>query len=146
MTSSEILELRRQLLDNGWNVVPSSPRDKGCYVVGWPAIETNEFNLERWAWSFPAHTNTAAVGNQDYFGVDIDIVSDPDLAHRVQALAFEHLGLTPFISVGLWPKRLLVYRKWLEVIQPRNAAKRGYALPSLRPSATRPRTAMASRY
>jgi hypothetical protein len=38
-------------------------------------------------------------------------------------LAFEHFGYTPFIRVGLWPKRLLVYRKWLEVIQPRNRGR-----------------------
>ena len=111
LSTAEIFALRLQLLDNGWNVVPSSPSDKKCYVVGWPSIETNEFYLDKWAWSFPAHSNTAAVGNKNYFGVDIDILSDPDLAHRVQALAFEHLGPTPFIRVGLWPKRLLVYRK-----------------------------------
>jgi hypothetical protein len=34
-TIAELLALRMQLLDNGWNVVPSSPSDKKCYVVGW---------------------------------------------------------------------------------------------------------------
>jgi bifunctional DNA primase/polymerase-like protein len=119
-TSAEILALRLQLLDNDWNVVPSSPRDKECYVVGWSAIETSEFHLSKWEWSYPAHTNTAAVGNRNYFGVDIDVLSDPELAHRIQALAFEHLGITPFIRVGQWPKRLLVYRKRYDVLETSN--------------------------
>ena len=110
-TIAEILALRLQLLDNDWNIVPSSPRDKTCYVVGWPTIAANEFYLDKWAWSHSAHSNTAVVANRNYFGVDIDVLSDPDLAHRVQALAFEYLGITPFIRVGQWPKRLLVYRK-----------------------------------
>jgi Bifunctional DNA primase/polymerase, N-terminal len=132
-TSAEILALRLQLLDNGWNVVPSSPSDKACYVRGWPSIQTNEFHLDNWAWSYPAHSNTAAVGNQNYFGVDIDVLSDPDLAHRVQVLAFEHLGPTPFIRVGLWPKRLLVYCKYLEVIQAYNGGRKAQVCVTPRP-------------
>jgi hypothetical protein len=34
-SAAEIAALRLQVVDNGWNVVPSSPRDKKCYVVGW---------------------------------------------------------------------------------------------------------------
>ena len=111
LSSAEILAVRTQLLDNGWNAVPSSPKDKGCYVIGWPVIESNEFYIGKWAWSFPAHTNTAAVCNRNYFGVDVDVLSDAELAHRVQALAVQHLSCTPLIRVGRWPKRLLVYRK-----------------------------------
>jgi hypothetical protein len=145
-TIAELLALRMQLLDNGWNVVPSSPSDKKCYVVGWPSIETNEFHLDSWARSFPAHTNTSAVGNRNYFGVDIDVLSDPDLAHRIQALAFEHLGITPFLRVGLWPKRLLVYRKRPEISQPRKRPRceRMHARHSVRQ--LRPRTVTAPRY
>jgi Bifunctional DNA primase/polymerase, N-terminal len=116
-TIAEILSLRLQLLDNDWNIVPSSPSDKTCYVRGWPVIATNDFHLANWASTFPAHTNTAAVGNQNYFGVDIDVLSDPELAHRVQALAFEYFGITPFIRVGQWPKRLLVYQKRRDVLE-----------------------------
>jgi hypothetical protein len=123
LTSAEVLALRRQLIDNGWNVVPSSPRTKECYVVGWPSIVTNEFYLAKWEGSFSAHTNTAAVANRDYFGVDDDVISDSNLAHHIQALAFEHLGETPFIRVGRWPKRLLVYRKRKEVIEARNGGR-----------------------
>jgi hypothetical protein len=117
LTSAEIFALRQRLLDNGWNVVPSSPRDKSCHVVGWPVIETNLFYLDKWMRTFPAHTNDAAVGNKNYIGIDIDVLSDPDLAHRIQVLAFEHLGETPFIRVGRRPKRLLVYRKRPDVIE-----------------------------
>src|SRR3984893_6957462 len=104
-TSNELLALRLQLLGAGSNVVPSSPRDKGCHVVGWPDIHTSELHLEKWQWSFSAQTNTAVVCNKNYFGTDIDILSDPSLAHRVQALAFEYLVITGFIRVGRWPKR-----------------------------------------
>ena len=102
--------LRMQMVDNGWNSVPSSPSDKKCYVEDWPTIETNEFHIER-GWSFPAHTNTALVCNREYFAVDIDVASDPALAHRIQTLAFEHLGITPFIRIGRAPKCLLIYRQ-----------------------------------
>jgi hypothetical protein len=120
LSGAEIAALRVQLLDNGWNVVPSSPRDKKCYVVGWPVLECNEFCINNWELAFPAHSNTAAVGNRDCIAIDIDILSDPTLAHQVQILAFEHLGDTPFIRVGLWPKRLLVYRKRRDVIESLN--------------------------
>src|SRR5262245_57370642 len=108
---ASVTALRMQVVDNGWNCVPSSSRDKRCSVLGWPTIETNEFHLENWALTHSAHTNTALVCNRDYFAVDIDVLSDPALGHRVQALAFEHLGHTDFIRVGRAPKRLLVYRQ-----------------------------------
>jgi hypothetical protein len=111
-TNGEILAQRMRMLLNGWgSIVPSSPSDKSCSVIGWPTIETNEFYVKKWARSFPAHTNTAAVGNRNYFAVDIDVLSDAELAHGIQELAFEYLDATPFVRVGLWPKRLLVYRK-----------------------------------
>lgn len=51
--------------------------------------------------------------NRNFFAVDVDVLTDASLAHRVQALAFEHLGHTDFIRVGRAPKRLLVYRQCL---------------------------------
>src|SRR6476620_9728001 len=101
MTSEEIIAVRMQLFDAGWNVVPSSPRDKSCCVVGWakPEFEANPFYIDKWSRSHPAHTNTAAVGNWDYFGVDGDVLSDPELADRIHGLALTYLGPTPFIRI-----------------------------------------------
>src|SRR5262245_2745357 len=110
---ASVTALRMQVVDNGWNCVPSSSRDKRCSVLGWPTIETNEFHLENWALTHSAHTNTALVCNRDYLAVDIDILSTAHLAHCVHALACAHLGHTDFIRVGKAPKRLLVYRQRL---------------------------------
>jgi hypothetical protein len=107
----EIAALRLQVVDAGWNCVPSSPTDKACYVRGWTEIETSEHHIENWSRTNGGHSNTSLVCNRDYFAVDIDIASDLDLALQVQALAFQHLGATDFIRVGRAPKRLLVYRQ-----------------------------------
>jgi hypothetical protein len=43
-------------------------------------------------------------------GIDIDVLSDPHLAKRIEDLAREMLGDTPALRIGRAPKRLLVYR------------------------------------
>jgi hypothetical protein len=43
-------------------------------------------------------------------GIDIDVLSDPQLAKRIEVLAREMLGDTPALRIGRAPKRLLVYR------------------------------------
>ncbi len=109
-TAAAIAAQRYQLLDAGWNTVPVSPRDKGCYLTGWPTIETSEHHIESWNRTNPAHTNTGFVTNRNYFAVDAD-TRDKQLTDRVVGAAFEHLGYTPFIRVGQAPKALLVYQK-----------------------------------
>ena len=109
-TAAAIAAQRYQLLDAGWNPVPVSPRDKGCYITGWPTIETSEHRIESWNRTNPAHTNTGFVTTRNYFAVDAD-TRDKQLTDRVVGAAFEHLGYTPFIRVGRAPKALLVYQK-----------------------------------
>ena len=106
----EVTALRLQLLDAGWTPVPSSPRDKSCKIPDWPTLDVTEHHIENWARTHPAHSNTALVCSGNYFAADIDILSDPQLARHVHALAFKHLGVTPFIRIGRAPKLLLVYR------------------------------------
>ena len=57
-----------------------------------------------------AHTQSANVGvvGGRVAAVDIDVL-DPELAHRLDALAVELLGAGP-LRIGQWPKRLRVYR------------------------------------
>ena len=109
--AAEIAALRLQIVDAGWNCVPSSPTNKACHVKGWPDIETSDHHIDNWARTNAAHSNTAIVCNKNYLAVDIDVASDASLALQVQALAFQHLGATDFIRVGRTPKRLLVYRQ-----------------------------------
>jgi hypothetical protein len=111
MTSAaDVAALRLQVLDGGWNPVPVSPLNKACYVAGWPKIETSEYHIANWSRTNPAHTNTGFVCNRNYFAVDADVL-DADLAAVIRTIAFQKLGWTPFVRVGLAPKFLLVYRK-----------------------------------
>jgi hypothetical protein len=105
-----VTALRLQLLDGGWVPVPSSPRNKSCSLVGWSTLAVTEFHIENWGRISPSQSNTSLVCGRDYFTIDLDIVSDPELARRMMALAFQHLGVTPFIRIGRAPKSLLVYR------------------------------------
>jgi Bifunctional DNA primase/polymerase, N-terminal len=102
--------LRLQLLENGWTPLASSPIDKACYISGWPTLQVTEFHIENWSFTHPASSNTALLGDRGYFGLDIDIASDPALAQSVVGLAIQTLGVTPFIRIGRPPRSLLVYR------------------------------------
>jgi hypothetical protein len=110
MDAAAIVALRLQLIDAGWRPVPASPRDKSCHVIGWPTIEPNEFYVDNWARTHSAHTLTSIVCGQHIVALDLDVL-DAERADRVQALAFQHLGVTGFIRIGRAPKRLLVYRQ-----------------------------------
>jgi hypothetical protein len=105
-----VTALRLQLLDAGWVPVPSSPLNKSCTIIGWSTLAVTEFHIENWGRISPSQSNTSLVCGRDYFTIDLDIVSDPELARRMMALAFQHLGFSPFIRVGRAPKSLLVYR------------------------------------
>jgi hypothetical protein len=56
--------------------------------------------------TYPGRNVGIVCGN--VVAVDIDVL-DPDLAHRIDALALARLGEAP-LRIGLWPKRLRVYR------------------------------------
>jgi hypothetical protein len=105
-----VTALRLQLLDGGWVPVPSSPLNKSCTIIGWSTLAVTEFHIENWGRTCPSQSNTSLVCGRNYFTIDLDIVSDPELARRMMALAFQHLGFTPFIRIGRAPKLLLVYR------------------------------------
>ena len=113
MTASaeDVAKLRLQLVDTGWNPIPVYPSTKKPAIEGWSTIEANEFHIENWARSRPAAVSTGLCCNKNYFAVDIDILSDNDLARSVMAVAFDKLGYTPFVRIGRAPKLLLVYRQ-----------------------------------
>ena len=110
-TAADVARLRLQLVDTGWNPIPVSPATKKPAIKGWSTIEANEFHIENWERSYSAAVSTGLCCNRHYFAVDIDIVSDADLARAVMAVAFDKLGYTPFVRVGQAPKLLLVYRQ-----------------------------------
>src|SRR6476646_8181615 len=110
LSAAALAAQRLQLIDAGWNPVPVSPIDKGCYVTGWPTIEASEYHVENWRHTNPAHTSTGLVTNLNYFAIDAD-TRDQQLTDRILGAAFKHCGDTPFIRVGRAPKALLVYQK-----------------------------------
>jgi hypothetical protein len=86
--------------------VPGTLTAKGQWVgrEKWTERSATFFDLRKWqSWS-------AGIGMQgrSYPAVDID-VSDPDLAEKIQHLAFEALGAAP-IRFGNGSRRVLVYR------------------------------------
>ena len=66
----------------------------------------DEAQVERWGSRFSDHGIGLRTG--ELVGLDIDIL-DPDHAHAVMQHAQRHLGAT-LTRVGMWPKRLLIYR------------------------------------
>ena len=108
-----------RLADSGFPVIPIMPGAKkpGRYLggewrdyPGWTrhckrATTENEIGI----WSTWPGCGIGIAGGM-VAGVDIDIVTDPELAIGIEKLARERLGDTPAIRIGLPPKRLLVYR------------------------------------
>jgi hypothetical protein len=108
-----------RLVDSGFPVIPIMPGTKKpgrlrkgswCDYPGWtkhcqrPTTE-NEIAI----WSEWPEAGVGIAGGR-VAGIDIDVVSDGDLALRIERLARERLGDTPAIRIGRAPKRLLVYR------------------------------------
>jgi hypothetical protein len=108
-----------RLLANGYTILPIAPGGKkpGRYQRGaW--VDYPEWNrhaerstteVEVATWSGWPDCGIGIVGG-GVAAVDIDILSDPDLALQIEQLARARLGDTPALRIGRAPKRLLVYR------------------------------------
>jgi len=95
-----------RLLDNGYEPLPIIPGEKRPRVDAWTTVTVNLDAVTAWARQYPRFGVGLRTGR--LVGLDIDIL-DPDLAHLAERLAVEHFGDT-LVRVGLWPKRLLLYR------------------------------------
>ena len=94
------------LLENGYEPLPIKPNSKTPAVARWTSVQLSPVQIDAWAQS---HAN-CGVGLRTgrLVGLDIDIL-EPDDAHRIARLAEQRFGPT-LMRVGLWPKRLMLYR------------------------------------
>ena len=95
-----------RLLQHGYEPLPIRPGKKSPVPERWNTLPIDEARIEQWIAEHPACSIGLRTGT--LVGVDIDIL-DPDLAHRIEQLVRTRLGDT-LVRVGLWPKRLLLYR------------------------------------
>ena len=95
-----------QLLDNGYEPIPIKPAQKVPALSRWTSVAIDDTAIE--SWRMPYASCGVGLRTGRLVGIDIDIL-DPDLAHEAQSLAMKRFGDTLF-RVGLWPKRLLLYR------------------------------------
>ncbi|MFZ3585219.1 bifunctional DNA primase/polymerase, partial [Loktanella sp. DJP18] len=95
-----------QLFENGYEPIPIRPNQKAPAVSRWTSVTIDKAVIAEWSVRHP----TCGIGLRTgrLVGIDIDVL-DPDRAHAAQALAFARFGET-LVRVGLWPKRLLLYR------------------------------------
>ena len=94
------------LRENGYEPLPIAPRQKRPTPTRWPSVTIDTAQVAAWQREFPDRGIGLRTGR--LVGIDIDIL-DPDLAHRVEALARQRFGDT-LCRVGQWPKRVLLYR------------------------------------
>ena len=107
------------LVDQGYSILPLQPSRKipGTYLgsgwigmTGWQQFGKRQpvaGELQKWETWLGAGIGIPC--GRYVIGIDIDIL-DADLAAKVRALAFKHLGETSAVRIGLEPKCLLVYR------------------------------------
>ena len=120
MTASSFMaQLGAKLVDAGFPILPIQPGSKkpGVFRRGawrdypdWSRHgrrETTDHEVDVWG-NWPEAGIGIATGR--VIGIDIDVLSDPQLAKRIEDLAREMLGDTPALRIGRAPKRLLVYR------------------------------------
>ena len=119
MSTSFMVRHGSRLLANGYTILPIAPGGKkpGRYQRGaW--VDYPEWNrhaerptteVEVATWSGWPNCGIGIVGG-GVAAIDIDILSDPDLALQIEQLARARLGDTPALRIGRAPKRLLVYR------------------------------------
>ena len=120
MTASSFMaQLGARLVDAGFPILPIQPGTKkpGVFRRGawrdYPAWsrhcerDTTDHEIDVWG-DWPEAGIGIAAGR--VIGIDIDVLSDPPLAKRIEVLAREQLGDTPALRIGRAPKRLLVYR------------------------------------
>src|SRR5215472_12097838 len=116
---SYMAALGARLIDNGWPILPIWPGTKapGSFsrgqwsgYNGWSKHCSRPTTLiEASVWSRWPDCGVGLPGGE-VCGVDIDIVEDKAVADAVERLARQMLGDGCLLRVGLWPKRLLVYR------------------------------------
>lgn len=95
------------LIENGYNIIPIPPGNKGPVIDGWESMQATSKLLAKWidqGWD----RYGIGINAKNTPGVDID-VTDEEFAEELQAKAFELWGEAP-IRVGKAPKRLLLYR------------------------------------
>ena len=104
----------------GWSVFPQEragtrrPGRAGGEFIAWGRLcETRPTaeELALWCADCPQLNVAVAFGaaSGDTFALDIDAL-DPDLSRELRALAFDMLGVTPFVRIGRAPKVALIYR------------------------------------
>lgn len=94
------------LFENRYQPLPIKPGKKAPAPTRWTELAIDNARIAAWIRSFGDHGVGLRTGR--LVGLDIDIL-DPDRAHEVMKLAEDRLGET-LMRVGLWPKRLLLYR------------------------------------
>jgi hypothetical protein len=98
----------------GWlATIPIKPGQKMPAVGGWQEYgfsPPSDHLLARWATLHPsAGVGFVYGGSEQILGVDLDFI-DEQTANRAFALTKTILGPTPFLRIGLPPKRLMLYR------------------------------------
>ncbi|MFC4669425.1 bifunctional DNA primase/polymerase [Seohaeicola nanhaiensis] len=95
-----------RLFDNGYLPIPIRTGTKVPALTRWSTVPIDIGAVDTWSTKF----SDCGIGLRtgDLVGLDIDLL-DADLAHEVAHKAEQTLGVT-LVRVGLWPKRLLLYR------------------------------------
>ena len=100
-----------QLFCEGWPVIPL--RGKRPMIPRWQTYATEKMyysELIHWAMQFfDANIGMPLGGNTGVFALDFDI-DDVMESYEVRNKAEKHLGATPFIRIGRWPRQVWLYR------------------------------------
>lgn len=105
---AEYLKLKgRQVLSNGYNIIPIYPGQKGASIKNWQKIETTQADLDRWVSNGRASHGLGITTKWTPFA-DFDI-QDVDTADWIRIYAEFFLGYSP-IRIGNAPKFGMVYR------------------------------------
>jgi hypothetical protein len=99
-------EYALRLFDNGYEPLPLVWGQKRPAVSRWSATSIDIAQVERWSTEFAGCGIGLRTGR--LIGVDIDIL-DPEMAWQAGLMVERRLGST-LMRVGLWPKRLYLYR------------------------------------
>lgn len=99
-------EAAERLRDNGYEPLPIKVGLKRPEPARWTEFEIDSLQVTRWSARFGDRGVGLRTGR--LMGLDIDVL-DADRAHEIHDLATRRFGET-LLRVGLWPKRLLIYR------------------------------------
>jgi Bifunctional DNA primase/polymerase, N-terminal len=99
---------------NGWlAVIPIHANQKRPIPEGWPRYAQTPLTDAELSYHY-THNKYAGLGfayggSEHIIAVDLDFL-DVDVADKALDLTVKHLGETPFIRIGKYPKRLHLYR------------------------------------